>query len=313
MSLCKAIPKAAEQVRGIYCKPSSQRMAELVKSEKKLRAREASLGSRPKTKVDFERALMTSPNSSCLWIQYAVNRIEKESPAAGRAILLQAIKQISIDEEREKLNLYFAWLNYEDYYGTEDSFDEAYEAALGANDPEKVMHHRIRKCISKGHIDTAEETHELLCRRFGSNAKNWSLYLDFLLTHIKDVEKAEQVCKRGKQALEDTAGNLERIFAVSLFRSGYIERGRTLLEHLISLRPKRGDLWNLYIDMEMKYGSAESQRELYERALTLPFSKNTIRGFFKRYISFEAEHGEGEKVEEIKRRARRYVQENYGE
>lgn len=284
-----------------------------MKSEKKLRAREASLGSRPKAKVDFERTLMTSPNSSYLWIQFAVNRIEKETPAAGRAVLLEAMKHISIHEEREKLNLYLAWLNYEDYYGTEDSFDEAYEAALQANDPEKVMRHRIRKCLSKGQIDTVEETHEALCRRFGSNSKNWSLYLDFLLTQAKDVEKAETVCKRGKQALEDTVGNLDRIFAVSLFRNGYVERGRTLLEHLISLKPKRGDLWNLYIDMEMKFGSVESQRELFERALTLPFSKNTIRGFFKRFISFEVEHGEGEKVEEIKRRARRYVQENYGE
>ena len=288
-------------------------MAALIKSEKKLRAREASLGSRPKAKVDFERTLLTSPNSSYLWIQFAVNRIEKETPEAGRAILQQAIKQISMDEEREKLNLYLAWLNYEDHYGTEESFDEAYEVALQANDPEKVMRHRIRKCLSKGNLDTAEETHETLGRRFGSNVKNWSLYIDFLLIYRKDVDKAEQICKRGKQALEDKAGNLERIFAISLFRNGYIERGRTLLEHLISLKPKRGDLWNLYIDMEMKYGSVDSQRELYERALTLPFSKNTIRGFFKRYIAFEVEHGVEEKVEEIKKRARRYVQENYAD
>lgn len=288
-------------------------MAELVKSEKKIRLREVNLHSKPRSNVDFERALLTSPNSSYLWIQYAASRMEKANPESGKEILMKGIKEITIDEEREKLNMYLAWMNYEDCYGTEESFEEAYEAAMQTNDPEKVMRHRIRKCLAKGNLETAEETHELLCRRFGRNIHNWSFFIDFLLTQKKDVETAEKVCKRGKQALEDNKNSLELTFAVSLFRSGYIERGRTMLEHLIGMKPKRGDLWNLYIDMERKYGTLDSQREVLERALTLPFSKNTIRGFFKRYISLEAEHGDEDRVEDIKRRARQYVKENYRE
>lgn len=284
-------------------------MAELIKSERKLRQREAALFSTPKTAGDFQRALLTSPNSSYLWIRYAVNCIEHQGQQAGREILLEGMKKIGMSEEREKLNLYLAWLNYESAYGSEDSFEEAYEAALQANDPEKVMRHRIRKSLAKQDFEDVKAVHETLCRRFGQNPANWAAFIEFLLSKA-DQQEAERTYRRGKQALGPKA-DLDRVYAIALFKSGFIERGRTIMEQLIGNKPKRGDLWNLYLDMEAKYGSLESQRELFDRALTVPFNKNTIRGLFKRYITLESTQGDETRVEAIKQRARDYIQEHY--
>ncbi len=41
-------------------------------------------------------------------------------------------------------------------------------------------------------------------------------------------------------------------FAQLEFRSGSVERGRTLMEGLLQQNPKRADLWSVFIDLEMK-------------------------------------------------------------
>lgn len=49
-------------------------------------------------------------------------------------------------------------------------------------------------------------------------------------------------------------------FAQLEFKYGEAERGRTLLEGIVSNHPKRLDLWNVYLDMEIKVGDVEMAR-----------------------------------------------------
>ena len=53
------------------------------------------------------------------------------------------------------------------------------------------------------------------------------------------------------------------------FRSpnGDVERGRTVFEGLLSSFPKKIDLWNILLDLEIKNGDAEQVRRLFERVL----------------------------------------------
>lgn len=49
-------------------------------------------------------------------------------------------------------------------------------------------------------------------------------------------------------------------FAQLEFRHGEVERGRTIFESLISDHPKRIDIWNIYLDMEITAGDQDVTR-----------------------------------------------------
>lgn len=49
-------------------------------------------------------------------------------------------------------------------------------------------------------------------------------------------------------------------FAQLEFKHGEAERGRTILEGVMSNYPKRLDLWNVYLDMEIKADDIEMAR-----------------------------------------------------
>lgn len=115
-------------------------------------------------------------------------------------------------------------------------------------------------------------------------------------------------------------------FAQLEFRSanGDVERGRTIFEGLLSSFPKRIDLWNVLLDLEIKVGDAEQVRRLFERVLGLQGGKKgpvsvdaskklkpkQARFLFKKWLSFEeglATDGDEKMVEEVKARAVTYV------
>lgn len=111
------------------------------------------------------------------------------------------------------------------------------------------------------------------------------------------------------------------------FRSphGDVERGRTVFEGLLSSFPKKIDLWNILLDLEIKNGDAEQVRRLFERVLGIQkgaaagatgkkLKAKQARFFFKKWLAFEEKvatssaNGDGEKmVEEIKAKAAEYV------
>lgn len=122
------------------------------------------------------------------------------------------------------------------------------------------------------------------------------------------------------------------------FRSpnGDVERGRTLFEGLLSSFPKRTDLWNILLDLEIKQGDAEQVRSVFQRVLgisAIPKTQSKKKGavpvpasteaqkklkpkkarfFFKKWLDFEeklaaADGGNEKMVEEVKARAADYV------
>lgn len=111
------------------------------------------------------------------------------------------------------------------------------------------------------------------------------------------------------------------------FRStnGDIERGRTVFEGLLSSFPKKIDLWNILLDLEIKNGDAEQVRRLFERVLGIQKGAAAAAGgsakklrpkqarfFFKKWLDFEeklasADGGNEKMVEDIKAKAADYV------
>lgn len=118
-------------------------------------------------------------------------------------------------------------------------------------------------------------------------------------------------------------------FAQLEFRSpnGDPERGRTVFEGLLGTFPKRFDLWNVLVDLEISLirqgrGDREQVRRLFRRitAWGAANSKDGSGGkvrlkskkakfFFKKWLEFEETFGEegGKSVEGVKARAADYV------
>lgn len=102
-----------------------------------------------------------------------------------------------------------------------------------------------------------------------------------------------------------------------------MERGRTIFEGLLSSFPKRVDLWNVLLDLEIKNGDVEQVRRLFERVLGLghgiaadgtktgpkKLKDKQAKFFFKKWLAFEEKAGDGNEkmVDEVKARAAEYV------
>ena len=87
-----------------------------------------------------------------------------------------------------------------------------------------------------------------------------------------------------------------------------MERGRTVFEGLLDSYPKRVDLWNVYIDKESKAGEFDSARALFSRLVTLKLSSKAIKGVFKKWLAFESVNGDAETTQQVKEKAKAYVQ-----
>lgn len=96
----------------------------------------------PQTASDFERLLLGQPDSSDLWMQYMAFQLQVSEPAKAREIAERALRTINIREEGEKLNVWIAYLNLENAYGTEETLEEVFRRACQYND-EQVVHERL--------------------------------------------------------------------------------------------------------------------------------------------------------------------------
>ncbi len=110
-----------------------------------------------------------------------------------------------------------------------------------------------------------------------------------------------------------------------------------MLEGLISTAPKRLDVWNVYIDQEIgafkrrhagagagagagasKAASAATAaarasdlaylRTLFERLVTLKLSSKKAKFAFKKFLTFEREHGDASGVSRVQEAVKAYMQ-----
>ena len=94
------------------------------------------------------------------------------------------------------------------------------------------------------------------------------------------------------------------------YKSGSAERGRTVMEGVVTSYHKRIDLWSVFIEMENKAGNIEGARRLCERAVTLRLRARQAKLFFKRWLELENKSGTPEAAEAVKEKARKWVEDN---
>eukprot|EP00731_Ephydatia_muelleri_P020460 Em0013g187a len=263
----------------------------------------------PETPDDFDRLLVSRPNSSAIWVQYMAFHLHTAEVDKARAIAQRALKTISFREEREKLNVWVALMNLENIYGTPESLVEVFEEALKQNDTQTVFFKLTSIYTRAKKFDLAEQLYQTMIKRFGASVKVWTHYGLFLMKQGR-LQAARSLLQKCLKNIPSKQHHVDAIskFAQLEFEYGEPERGATEFESLVSTYPKRVDLWSVYIDMMLKKGEIKRVREIFERAIHLKISAKKMRFIFKRYVEFEKAHGTGAHVESIREKARTYVE-----
>lgn len=280
-------------------------------AEKALIQREAELmdpNLRPQDAAAFERLLLASPNSSLLWLQFMAHHLQATQIEQARTVAERALKTISFREEQEKLNVWVALLNLENMYGTEESLKKVFERAVQFCEPMPVYQKLSEIYAKSNKIKEAEGLYKTMVKRFRQNKEVWFSYGTFLLQQGQS-DAASNLLQRALKSLPPKESvDVIAKFAQLEFRYGDVERGRNMLDKVLSTYPKRTDLWSVFIDLMVKHGSQKEIRALFDRVIHLSVSVKKIKFFFKRYLEYEKTHGTPQSVQAVKEKAIEFVE-----
>lgn len=264
----------------------------------------------PQSVDDFERLLLSEPDSSLLWLQYMAFHLELGDADQARQIGERALKSIGLGQEGEKLNVWVALLNLENAYGDAETIEGMFKRACEYNDPQDIYSRLTSIYIQSGKPDKADELFQQMLKKFAQDPKVWVNYATFLFDTVGDAEKARALLPRALQTVPKfTQFDVTLKFAQLEFKSanGVAERGRTIFEGLISSFPKRIDLFNVLLDLELKLDDKEQIRGLFERILGGKLKPKQAKYFFKRWLAFEEQEGDERRIEGVKARAAEWV------
>ncbi|KAI9482770.1 MAG: hypothetical protein EXX96DRAFT_647601 [Benjaminiella poitrasii] len=263
----------------------------------------------PQTANDYERLLIGSPNSSYLWINYMAYQLQLSEISKARDIGERALKTIYFREEQEKMNVWVALLNLENNFGTDETLQELFKRALIYCEPVKIYLQLVKIYERSEKLDKADELWQEMTKKFGSQVPEvWTGYALFCIQHDK-ADEARGLLQTSLKVLPKHE-HVQTIvkFAQLEFKHSEAERGRTILEGVMSNYPKRLDLWNVYLDMEIKAGDHELTRRLFERVASMKFSSKKMKFLFKKWLQFEKAHGTEDDVQHVKEKTLAYVE-----
>ncbi|KAL7990641.1 hypothetical protein Chor_014071 [Crotalus horridus] len=281
------------------------------KAEKELSKLEAALMDpkrQPQTADDFDRLVLSNPDSSILWLQFMAFHLQATEIEKARAVAERALKTISFREEQEKLNVWVALLNLENMYGTEEGLMKVFERAVQYNEPLKVFQQLADIYSASEKHKEADDVYNTMLKRFRQERSVWVKYTTFLLKRGL-VEAAHRLMPRALKCLPDK----EHVDVISKlaqleFQFGDAEHGKALFENILSTYHKRTDIWSVYIDVMIKHGSQKEVRDIFERVIHLNLTAKKMKFFFKRYLEYEKKYGTVETIQAVKAAALEYVQ-----
>ncbi|XP_060624305.2 protein RRP5 homolog isoform X1 [Anolis sagrei] len=292
-----------------------KRELEKQKAEKELAKLEAALmdpNRQPQTADDFDRLVLSNPDSSILWLQYMAFHLQATEIEKARAVAERALKTISFREEQEKLNVWVALLNLENMYGTEEALMKVFERAVQYNEPLKVFQQLADIYTGSEKYKEADDLYNTMLKRFRQEKSVWVKYSTFLLKRGL-LEAAHRLLPHALKCLPEK----EHVDVISKlaqleFQFGDSEHGKAIFENTLSTYPKRTDIWSVYIDMMIKHGSQKEVRDIFERVIHLSLAAKKMKFFFKRYLEYEKKYGTAETVQVVKAAALEYVESKGG-
>ncbi|XP_016326215.1 protein RRP5 homolog [Sinocyclocheilus anshuiensis] len=199
-TLCSLTPFAAvddthdssEDEQEVTSKPMKKSRKELKQAQQnaeqqlsKLEAELMDTSVRPDSTAAFERLLLSSPDSSLLWLQYMAFHLQATQIEQARAVGERALKTISFREEQEKLNVWVAMLNLENIYGTQESLQKVFERAIQYCEPLHVYQQLAEIYAKSDKIKEAENLYKSMVKRFKQEKAVYLSYGNFLRYWIR--------------------------------------------------------------------------------------------------------------------------------
>ncbi|ORX37905.1 putative rRNA processing-related protein [Kockovaella imperatae] len=265
---------------------------------------------RPESANEFERALLASPNSSFLWIQYMSFLLQLHEVDKARKIGRQALQRIGFREEDEKLNVWMALINIEIGFGTTESADKVFKEAAEYNDKKTVCLRYAEALNEAGKDEATEEIYNKTVKKFSQQTDVWVRFAEWFFRKSR-LEHARGLLPRSMKSL-DKSKHVEIIekFAIMEFKHGDAERGKTLFEELVERYKRRLDLWSVYIDQLATTGDIQGVRGLFERALDQKLTSKKAKFLFKKWLAVENRIGDEAGQDAAKEKARAWVSAN---
>jgi rRNA biogenesis protein RRP5 len=299
-------------------------------SSKELRIASGAADENPETISDFERLLVSNPDSSEIWIRYMAFHLSLADIDSARLIANRALDRIEFRREGEKLNVWTALLTLELKYGTYDSFRGVLERSTQQNNPKQIylracellerelddtQKHSARSQESLSMLSRTNEIFSKMVRKFKTKKTVWIAYTKYLLKSGRHDE-AHDAIKRAMSSLPSYK-HIETMckFAQLEYEHGFRERARTMFEALLDKYPKRLDILFVFVDKEVKYGDTGSFRKIFERAITcrigdqkVRYNDKQMKSLFKKWYTLEDLHGDEKTRQHVKYEAKRFVE-----
>ena len=262
----------------------------------------------PTTVEEFERLVVASPDSSLVWVQYMALVMQSGELEKARALATRALQRINFRLEEERLNIFLAWLNLENTFGTEEAMAGVLKEALQCCDQFKVYSQVAAIYQQAGNFSEAEKTFKLLSKKFNKEKEVWIKFGIFYYKNNK-LNDGRFILQRSLQSLDKREHiEMSSKFAQIEFRYGEAERGKTMFETILANYPKRTDLWSVYADQLVKTGDLEAARALFKRMSTLELQAKKMKFLFKKWLDFESGNGTEAGVSEVKQAAQKYLE-----
>ena len=265
----------------------------------------------PQSVDDFERLLSFEPDSAQLWIQFIAFHMDLGDVDAAHEVAEKALKSIGLAQQTEKQAIWVALLNLENAFGDDASVEATLQRACQTMDAED-MHSKLASIyIQSGKHEKADDLFQNMTKKFTQSPKLWINYATFLFDKLEEPARARALLPRALQALPPfTHFDITKRFAQLEFKTktGVPEEGRTRFQGLVNLYPRRLDLFNIMLDLEMRLGDADQVRGVFEQVLSKNIKAAKAKPFFSRWMQFEEKQGDQKKVEEVQARAAKWVQ-----
>jgi rRNA biogenesis protein RRP5 len=240
-----------------------------------------------KTEEDYERVILSSPNSSMCWIQFMAHYLQQGEITKAKEVGMRALQTILFREEQERFNVWVALLNLENTHGTPESLAAVLQEAKQNNDDYKIMSTMAQIFCQSKKLEEAEDIYQKMVKKYRDTPDSCIKYGKFLYIN-KRFEDARDLFKKTLECI-DRAHHVQLISKYSQFELelGEKERGCTLFDQLLGTYPKRIDIWLVYANTLAKIEDYENAKNVLIRAIEIRFPPKKSKPLFARLFEID--------------------------
>lgn len=184
---------------------AAERREQERQKEREIRQREEALASNqmPNSVDQFDRLILSSPDSSLVWLQYMTYHVQATEIDKARAVARRALKTINFREENERLIMWNGWLNLESRFGTPESLNDVFQEALKVNDVQKVYSHMLTVHAEAGRHAELEKLIGTIIGKFKQDPQMWG-DCGHVLYKVGLTDKSRHLMRRALQSLPNS-------------------------------------------------------------------------------------------------------------